>query len=999
MSSRLPATQPARLAAGGLIDRSEVRRFEFDGRSYTGCAGDTLASALLANGVQLVGRSFKYHRPRGILTAGSEEPNALVELRDGARREANTRATCIELFDGLRANSQNRWPSLRLDVQALNGWFAPLLGAGFYYKTFMWPAAFWERLYEPLIRRAAGLGRAATQADPDHYEKAFLHCDLLVIGAGPTGLMAALTAARAGARVVLADEDFRCGGRCLAERHGIADTPAAEWAAKVADELRTLPDVKLMTRTTVYGAYDGGVYGAVERVNDHVAVPPEFEPRQRLWRIHARQTILAAGAIERPLVFGNNDLPGVMLAGAVRSYQNRFAVRMANRCVVFTDNDSGWSTAADLTAAGVAVVAVVDPRDASQLETLASHHSLPASVARIRGTVIEARGRLGVNAVEVRSASGHVRRIECDLLAVSGGWTPTLHLASHLGHRPRWDERRSILVADSLPPHLQIAGAANGDFTLAQALQGGARTGAAAAERLGLRAHMPSLPETTAERCDWQPVWQVSGSRGKCFVDYQNDVTTADLELAHREGYSAVEHLKRYTTLGMATDQGKTANVTALALLAGQRNSVPSAIGTTTYRPPYTPVALGAFAGHHRGADFRPTRLPPSHRWAQEQGAVFIEAGPWLRAQYFPRAGESDWLQAVTREVNTTRSAVGICDVSTLGKIDLQGPDAAALLDRVYSNTMGSLAIGRARYGLMLREDGFMMDDGTVARLGDQRFLITTTTANAVAVYQHLHYCHQVLWPRMDVQFVSVTDQWAQYSVAGPHARTLLERVVDPAHDLSNAAFPYMAAGAITLRSGVRGRLFRISFSGELAYEIAVPARHGDALIRELFAAGAELGVVAYGLESLGVMRVEKGHVAGGELNGQTTAYDLGLGRMVAARKDCIGGTLSRRAALLDPQRPRLVGIRPLDRGARLYSGAHFIPRDAARNAANDHGHVSSVAYSPTLGHWIGLGLLRNGPERVGEQIAACDPLRGIETLVEVCSPVFVDPQGVRLHG
>jgi glycine cleavage system aminomethyltransferase T len=686
----------------------------------------------------------------------------------------------------------------------------------------------------------------------------------------------------------------------------------------------------------------------------------------------------------------------VMLAGAVRSYLNRFAVRPGRRAVVFTDNDDGWSTAADLLAAEGEVAAVVDARNPATVRELARH--LPG-VECIAGVVTRAHGAHGIHAVEVRTHARATRRFQCDLLAVSGGWTPTLHLTSHRGARPRFDEARAIFVPGEVPAGLVVAGAANGEFALADALESGHRAGVAAADAVGCTRAVPSAPAGERESTRCESLWRVRNCRGKSFVDFQNDVTTNDVELAEREGFRSVEHLKRYTTLGMATDQGKTSNVTGLALMAERTSRSIAATGVTAFRPPYTPVTMGALAGHHRGRDFRPTRLPPSHAWAARRGAVFMETGPWLRAQWFPQVGERDWFEPTCREVLAVRTAVGVCDVSTLGKIDVQGPDAGAFLDRLYANVMSSLAVGRVRYGIMLREDGFVMDDGTAARLAPDRFVITTTTAHAVKVYQHMHFCHQVVWPELDVQFVSVTDQWAQYAVAGPRSRELLSRVLDPACGVSNATFPYMAAGSIALRDGQRGRLFRISFSGELAYEVAVPARGGEALMEALFVAGADLGVTAYGLEALNVMRIEKGHMTASELNGQTTAHDLGLERMLSGTKDFVGAILARRAHLVDPARPRLVGLRPVDPKARITGGMHLVPRGAERTAANDHGHVTSVGYSPNTQQWIGLGLLTRGPERHGEHVLACDPLRGTGTLVEVGPTVFIDPEGARLRG
>jgi heterotetrameric sarcosine oxidase alpha subunit len=974
---------------GGQIDRSRTLSFTFDGKSYQGHPGDTLASALLANGVRLMGRSFKYHRPRGPLTAGSEEPNALVELRQGARREPNTRATVAELYDGLVAKSQNRWPSLAFDALAINDGLAPFLTAGFYYKTFMWPKAFWESIYEPLIRRAAGLGSLSVETDPDSYDKGFLHCDLLIIGAGPSGLAAALTAGRAGARVILADEDFALGGRLNAETFVLDDTAGEAWARLAVAELSTLPNVRLMARTTIIGAFDHGVYGALERVSDHVLEPAPGKARQILWRVYSRRAILCAGATERPIAFANNDRPGIMLASAMRAYANRWAATPGQRVAIFTNNDDGLRSAQDLRAKGVTVAAVIDSRtDGPSFDGAEHFHG---------AQVTDATGRLGLRSVTVRLASGESRTIACSALGVSGGWNPNVHMTSHQRGRPIWNAGIAAFIPDVCPPGMSVAGAANGVFSTAGALSSGADQAIAALADLGISVRAAPLPQAEDAPVRITPLWYVP-HKGRAWIDLQNDVTVKDVKLAHQEGFRSVEHLKRYTTLGMATDQGKTSNIGGLAVMAEMTGKSIAETGTTMFRPPYTPVPIAAFAGRSAGADFRPRRLTPSHKWATEQGAVFVEAGLWLRAQWFPRKGETEWRQSVDREVLATRGSVGICDVTTLGKIDVQGTDAADFLNRIYANAFGKLAVGKVRYGLMLREDGMAMDDGTTARLAEDHFVTTTTTANAVGVYRHMEFCRQCLWPDLDVQIISTTEAWAQFSVAGPNARNLLQKIVDPEHDISNEAFPYMGCGEITVCGGLRARLFRISFSGELAYEIAVPTRYGDALIRAMVEAGRAFDAVVYGTEALGVMRIEKGHAAGNELNGTTTALNLSMAGMVSKKKDSIGSILSEREGMNTRDALSLVGFRPVDAARKLTAGSHFIDAGATANAANDQGYLTSVAFSPSLGHSIGIGFLKNGATRKGEVLRAVNPLKNEEVDVIVVSAHFIDPEGERLR-
>jgi heterotetrameric sarcosine oxidase alpha subunit len=979
-----------RLDRGGLIDRSRTHGFTFDGASLTGHPGDTLASALLANDRLIVGRSFKYHRPRGVATAGPSEPNALVTVGKGVRRTPNSRATMVELYEGLTAESQNRWPSLRFDVGALNGLLSPFLSAGFYYKTFMWPAPFWEKVYEPFIRRAAGLGRGGYDADLDRYEKLWAHCDLLVVGAGPAGLAAALAAGRAGANVILADENVQLGGALLTSTARIADEAAPDFAAKLVAELDACSNVRVMPRTTVFGWYDDMVFGAAERVSGHLAAPEARQPQERLWRIIARRAILATGAEERPLVFPGNDRPGIMTAEAAVTYARRYGVAAGRKIAVFANSTSGALAAANLAAAGVNVVALVDARP--NAGTLA-----PSVRVFNSALVTRTAGRASLRAITVRHAGGE-ETFDVDALAMSGGFNPRIHLACHRGAKPRWSDKHHAFLAPGGLKTLALAGSASGATTLADCLAEGSEIAVTLLAEVGLSARPAvfGLVSGDVPADTMRPLWRVRGT--KAFVDFQNDVTAADLSLAAREGYGHVELAKRYTTNGMATDQGKLSNVNAVGILAEERRVSPAEVGATTFRPFYTPVSFGALAGASTGLHFQPVRRSPMHAWAEKNGAKFVETGLWMRSSWFPRAGETGWRDSVDREARTVRETAGLCDVSTLGKIEIFGADASEFLNRVYCNGFGKLSVGKARYGLMLREDGMIYDDGTTSRLSEDHFFMTTTTALAGGVMNHLEFCAQVLWPEIDVRLASATDQWAQMAIAGPNARMILQTIVDD--DISNASFPFLSARSVSLFGGrIDGRLYRISFSGELAYELGVSAGYGEAVGDALMEAGRSHGLCAYGAEALGVLRIEKGHITHAEINGAVTPGDVGFDRMVSkAKVDFVGKHMLDREGLVDPSRPRLVGVKPLEPKRRFRTGAHILAKGAPATLDNDQGYVTSSCFSPHVGSTIGLALVERGPDRHGEEIVVWDGLAAEVTPAVLCDPVFVDPTNERLH-
>ena len=998
-----------RLKEGGRIDRSRRLSFTFNGRSFEGFAGDTLASALIASGTHLTSRSFKYHRPRGILTAGAEEPSALVQLGEGARTEPNLRATQVELYEGLTAAGVNAWPSASCDLAAWTGKLAPLFPAGFYYKTFLWPASFWKALYEPLIRRMAGLGRAPDAPDPDSYDRMHVHCDVLVVGGGPAGLSAALAAGETGARVVLVDEQATLGGALLGLRHRIDGTDGAAWAAQAAERLAAMAEVRVLTRTTLFGYYDHNTLSALERRTDHLGPRASAgTTRQRLWTFKAGRVVLATGAHERPLVFADNDRPGILLASAAQRYVNDYAALPGKRAVLFTNNDDAYEVARDIVDAGGAVAAVVDCR-AEPAAPLAPALK-EAGVALHTGAVIAAtHGVKRVRAVTVASlgkdgrATGALRRIGCDSVLVSGGWNPAVHLYCQSGGKLAFEEGRGVFLPGQATQALEVAGAAGGSFGLADCLAEGAATGARAAAEAGFGdGTIPPPPPTDApEPGAITPFWLAPGlkplghGKAKHMVDHQDDVTAADIQLAAREGFRSVEHVKRYTTIGMGTDQGKTANVNGLAILAAALGkSVPES-GTTTYRPPYTPVTFGALAGRDRGALMDPVRRTAMHGWHEAEGAVFEPVGQWQRPWWYPHAGE-DKHAAVARECRAVREAVGLLDASTLGKIDISGPNATTLLDMVYTNTFSTLKLGRVRYGLMCGDDGMVFDDGTTARLGEHHYLMTTTTGNAAHVLEWLEEWLQTEWPELKVYCTSVTEQWATLALAGPHARDVLAKAA-PGLALDSDSFPFMSVQE-GIVAGVEARVFRISFTGELSFEINVPWHHGRHVWEALMAAGAEHGITPYGTEAMHVLRAERGFViVGQETDGTTTPQDLGMDWIVSKKKaDCLGKRAWSREDTRREDRKQLVGILTDDPKEVLPEGAQLVDKPG-RPPPPMIGHVTSSYASPTLGRSIALALVKGGRARTGQTVYASRD--GGFRPCKITEPVFYDPAGAKRDG
>ena len=996
-------SQNFRLDKTGYINRDKKISFKFNGKKYFGYEGDTLASALLANGIHLVGRSYKYHRPRGFIGAGVDEPNAKVQLYNGDETEPNAVATEVELVEGLVAKSQNCWPSVSFDVGAINNLFNKFLPAGFYYKTFMWPKNFWYKIYEPIIRKAAGLGVASLKPDPDRYEHKYEYCDVLVAGSGPSGLASALAAAKNGARVILAEDKPRFGGSLLSDEVTIGNKKGKDWADETIIKLKSMSNVIVKNRSQVFGYYDHNMMVMFERTKDHIQNPNQFMPRQRLWYIRAKEVIVSTGSIERPLVFGNNDRPGIMLASAAKEYIKVYGVLVGKKPIIFTNNDSAYDVAIEFKKNGIDPL-VVDTRINSESSVVKEAKNLNINIKFSHG-VVNSKGYLRVNSATIgklssdKSSYEHFENVPCDCICVSGNWTPSVHLSSQSGNKLKFNEKISAFIPNQSCQNESSIGSANGSFTLKQSLEDGFNKGYELSNNI-TRKNSKSPTPTSNERNYGQhdKFWCMplpKNKHYKRFVDFQNDVAVSDIELAVREGFRSIEHVKRYTTLGMATDQGKTSNLNGLQLVSNIEDKIIPEVGHTTFRPPYTPVTIGTIVGREVGKHYRPTRKSPMHAWHEKNNAVFVDAGLWLRPRYYKQDNET-LEEAAKREATNVRNNIGICDVTSLGKIDIKGPDSSEFLNRVYTNAWMKLPIGKARYGVMLREDGIVFDDGTTTRISENHFHMTTTTAQAVNVLAHLEYYLQVVWPELDVNVLSTTEQWAGAALAGPNSRDLLSKLF-PDTDVSNEAFPFMGFKEEDL-FGVPARIFRISFSGELAYEINVESGYGVFMWQKIMELGKRMNIEPYGTEALSTLRIEMGHVAGSEIDGRTISSDLSLEGMLSKKKDFIGKRSLNREAFLNPNREKIVGVVPLDKKTMIPEGSHLVSDANAALPNPKLGHISASCWSVEYNNPFSLAILKEGKKRIGEKLYALSPLKNKNIPVEIVSSHYVDSKGERVR-
>ena len=996
-------SQKYRLDNIGYINRDKKISFTFNGKKYFGYEGDTLASALLANGIHLVGRSFKYHRPRGFFGAGVDEPNAKVQLYKGAKTEPNANATEVELVEGLIVKSQNCWPSVSFDFGAINNLFQKFFPAGFYYKTFMWPKSFWYKVYEPIIRKAAGLGVAPLKPDPDRYEHKYEYCDVLIAGSGPSGLASALAAAKNGARVILAEDKSRFGGSLLVDEVTIGNKKGKEWADEAISQLKSMPNVIVKNRSQVFGYYDHNMMVMFERTRDHIENPNKFTPRQKLWYIRAKEIVISTGSLERPLIFGNNDRPGILLSSAAKEYLKVYGVLVGRKPIIFTNNDSAYDTAIEFKKNGINPL-VVDTRTNSDSSVISEAKNLNIDIKFSHG-IANTKGHLKVNSATIgkfnsdKSSYENLEEVSCDCICVSGNWTPTVHLSSQSGNKLKFNETIDAFIPSQSRQKESTIGSANGSFTLKQALEDGFNKGFELSNKITNKNSKSTAP-TSNERSygEHDKFWCMplpKNKHYKRFVDFQNDVAVSDIELAVREGFRSIEHVKRYTTLGMATDQGKTSNLNGLQLVSNIEGKIVPEVGHTTFRPPYTAVTIGTIVGREVGKHYRPTRKSPMHGWHEKNNAVFVDAGLWLRPRYYKQDNES-LEEAAKREANNVRKNVGVCDVTSLGKIDIKGPDTAEFLNRIYTNAWMKLPVGKARYGVMLREDGIVFDDGTTTRISENHFHMTTTTAQAVNVLAHLEYYLQVVWPELNVNVLSTTEQWAGAALAGPNSRELLSKLF-PETNILNEALPFMGYKESDL-FGVPARIFRISFSGELAYEINVESSYGTFMWEKIIEFGQEMNIEPYGTEALSTLRIEMGHVAGSELDGRTIPYDVSLEGMLSKKKDFIGKRSLTREAFLNPKREKVVGVIPLDKKTTIPEGSHLVKDGNASSPNPKLGHVSASCWSVEYNNPFSLAIIQDGKNRIGEKLYAVSPLNNKNIAVEIVSSHYVDPKGERVR-
>ncbi len=996
-------SQKYRLDNIGYINRDKKISFTFNGKKYFGYEGDTLASALLANGIHLVGRSFKYHRPRGFFGAGVDEPNAKVQLYKGAKTEPNANATEVELVEGLIVKSQNCWPSVSFDFGAINNLFQKFFPAGFYYKTFMWPKSFWYKVYEPIIRKAAGLGVAPLKPDPDRYEHKYEYCDVLIAGSGPSGLASALAAAKNGARVILAEDKSRFGGSLLVDEVTIGNKKGKEWADEAISQLKSMPNVIVKNRSQVFGYYDHNMMVMFEKTRDHIENPNKFTPRQKLWYIRAKEIVISTGSLERPLIFGNNDRPGILLSSAAKEYLKVYGVLVGRKPIIFTNNDSAYDTAIEFKKNGINPL-VVDTRTNSDSSVISEAKNLNIDIKFFHG-IANTKGHLKVNSATIgkfnsdKSSYENLEEVSCDCICVSGNWTPTVHLSSQSGNKLKFNETIDAFIPSQSRQKESTIGSANGSFTLKQALEDGFNKGFELSNKITNKNSKSTAP-TSNERSygEHDKFWCMplpKNKHYKRFVDFQNDVAVSDIELAVREGFRSIEHVKRYTTLGMATDQGKTSNLNGLQLVSNIEGKIVPEVGHTTFRPPYTAVTIGTIVGREVGKHYRPTRKSPMHEWHEKNNAVFVDAGLWLRPRYYKQDNES-LEEAAKREANNVRKNVGVCDVTSLGKIDIKGPDTAEFLNRIYTNAWMKLPVGKARYGVMLREDGIVFDDGTTTRISENHFHMTTTTAQAVNVLAHLEYYLQVVWPELNVNVLSTTEQWAGAALAGPNSRELLSKLF-PETNILNEALPFMGYKESDL-FGVPARIFRISFSGELAYEINVESSYGTFMWEKIIEFGQEMNIEPYGTEALSTLRIEMGHVAGSELDGRTIPYDVSLEGMLSKKKDFIGKRSLTREAFLNPKREKVVGVIPLDKKTTIPEGSHLVKDGNASSPNPKLGHVSASCWSVEYNNPFSLAIIQDGKNRIGEKLYAVSPLNNKNIAVEIVSSHYVDPKGERVR-